>query len=222
MVKENNENKVGLILPYTVQGKQNITSYLIGTINHDGSMKLKLYKFVSGSNVLGPRQLDKEIEQNEIISKEIESINVTGTKITKNIIIVPINNSLLYVEPIYQMQLNEKNAIPLLKKVVVAFGNKVAIGNDIQGALENLVSQSAVNITVESPDTLEDLINSIIEANQNLKDSTSIQNFEMIGKDITKLQELIDKLQEQIENEKQIKENKAEDDNKKIESIQNN
>ena len=220
MVKENNENKVGLILPYTVQGKQNITSYLIGTINHDGSMKLKLYKFVSGSNVLGPRQLDKEIEQNEIISKEIESINVTGTKITKNIIIVPINNSLLYVEPIYQMQLNEKNAIPLLKKVVVAFGNKVAIGNDIQGALENLVSQSAVNITVESPDTLEDLINSIIEANQNLKDSTSIQNFEMIGKDITKLQELIDKLQEQIENEKQIKENKAEDDNKKIESIQ--
>ena len=204
MVKEVGANKVGLVVPYTVEGKQNITSFLIGTVNSNGKMKLKLYKYASGSNVLGPRQLDKEIEENETISKEIESINVTGTKITKSIIIVPINNSLLYVEPIYQTQLNEKNAIPLLKKVVVAFGNKVAIGDNIKEALENLVSQSAVNITIENNDTIEDLINSIIEANRNLKDSTATQNFEMIGKDITKLQELIDMLEEQKKNEKSV------------------
>ncbi len=197
MIKDGDENKLGLIIPYTVEGKQNLTSYLVGTTDKNGKMNLKLYKYVSGSNVLGPRQLDKEIEQDETISKEIESINVTGTKITKNIIIVPINNSLLYVEPIYQTQLNEKNAIPLLKKVVVASGNKVAIGNNIKEALENLVSQSAVNIKVENTDSLEDLINSIIEANNNLKDSTATQNFEMIGKDIKKLQELIDKLEKQ-------------------------
>lgn len=205
MVKENGENKVGLVIPYTVEGKQNISAYLIGTVDNNGKMNLKIYKYASGSNVLGPTQLDKEIEQDETISKEIQSINVTGTKITKNIIIVPIGDSLLYVEPIYQTQLNEKNAIPLLKKVVVASGNKVAIGNNIKEALENLVSQSAVNITVESTDTLEDLINSIIEANQNLKDSTATQNFEMIGKDITKLQELIDMLKEQKELEDEAK-----------------
>jgi len=205
MVKENGENKVGLVIPYTVEGKQNITSFLIGTVNNNGEMRLKLYKYSSGSNVLGPRQLDKEIEENETISKEIESINVTGTKITKNIIIVPINNSLLYVEPIYQTQLNEKNTIPLLKKVVVAFGNKAAIGDNINEALTNLVSQSAVDITIENTDTIEDLINSIIEANQNLKDSTATQNFEMIGKDITKLQELIDMLEkEEKKTEKNI------------------
>ena len=197
MVKENGENKVGLVIPYTVDGKQNITSYLIGTVDNNGKMNLKLYKYASGSNVLGPTQLDKEIEQDERISKEIESINVTGTKVTKTLIIVPIGDSLLYVEPIYQTQLNEKNAIPLLKKVVVASGNKVAIGDNIKEALENLVSQSAVNIEVESSDTIEDLINAIIKANQDLKDSTATQNFEMIGKDITKLQELIDKLQKQ-------------------------
>lgn len=204
MVKENNENKVGLIIPYTVEGKQNITAYLVGTVNENGRMNLKLYKYVSGSNVLGPTQLDKEIQEDETISKEIESINLTGTKITKSIIIVPVNESLLYVEPIYQTQLNEKNAIPLLKKVVVASGNKVAIGNDIKEALQNLVSQSAVNIKIENTDTLEDLINSIIEANKNLKDSAAIQDFEMIGKDITKLQELIDKLETQNETEKNI------------------
>jgi len=210
MIKDNSENKIGLIIPYTVEGKQNISSYLIGTTDIKGKMKLKLYKYASGSNVLGPKQLDKEIEQDETISKEIESINVTGTKITKNIIIVPINNSLLYVEPIYQTQLNEKNAIPLLKKVVVASGNKIAIGDNIKEALENLLSQSAVNIKVENTDTLEDLINSIIEANQNLKDSTATQNFEMIGKDITKLQELIDKLEEQ-KNIEEVEETKKDD-----------
>ena len=213
MVKENGENKVGLVIPYTVEGKQNITAYLIGTVSDNGKMNLKLYKYASGSNVLGPTQLDKEIQQDERISKEIESINVTGTKITKNMIIVPIGDSLLYVEPIYQTQLNEKNAIPLLKKVVVASGNKVAIGNNIKEALENLVSQSAVNIEIESSDTLEDLINAIIEANQNLKDSTLAQNFEMIGKDITKLQELIDKLQKQKEAEEETKLDNKEDIN---------
>ena len=155
----------------------------------------------------GPEQLDKEIIQDEVISKEIESVNVTGTKISKNIIIVTIDNSLLYIEPIFQQQLNEKNSIPLLKKVVVASGNKVAIGNTLNDALNNLVSQSAVNIKVENTDTLQGIINSIIDANNNLKDSTKSQNFEMIGKDITKLQELIEKLEKQnISKENEISE----------------
>lgn len=206
MVKENEQNKVGLVVPYTVDSKQNITSYLIGT-DMDGILNLKLYKYASGSNVLGPQQLDREIEQDETISAGLQSVNVTGTKITKNIIMVPIGNTLLYVEPIYQQQLNEKNSIPLLKKVVVASGNKVAIGDNLKEALENLVSQSAVNIKIDNTDTLEDLVKAIVEANNNLKESTKSQNFEMIGKDITKLQDLIKQLEERQ------KENKKKEDN---------
>ena len=196
MVKQDNRNKVGLVVPYTVEGRQNITGYLIGT-DDNGKLKLKMYKYASGSNIIGPEQLDKEIEQDETISTEIKSVNVTGTKISKNLIVVPINDKLLYVESVYQHQLNEKNNIPLLKKVVVASGTKVAVGDNLEEALENLVSQSAVNIKVESTDTLEDLISTIIDSNNNLKESTASQDFEMIGKDITKLQSLIDELEEQ-------------------------
>ena len=198
MVKENGENEVGLIIPYTIDGRQNIVSYLIG-MDDNGKLNLKLYKYESGSNIIGPEQLDKEIEEDETIASEIRSVNVTGTKITKNLIIVPVNNSLLYVEPIYQHQLNEKNVLPLMKKVIVASGNKVAIGDNLEEALDNLVSQSAVNIKVESTDTLEDLINTIINANKNLKESTASKDFEMIGKDITRLQSLIDELEKQNE-----------------------
>ena len=196
MVKEDNKYKVGIVIPYTNEGRQNIVSYLVGTDNN-GKLILKFFIYASGSNIIGPEQLDKEIEQDETISAEIKSVNVTGTKITKNLIIVPINNALLYVEPIYQHQLNEKNSIPLLKKVIVASGNKVAIGDNIEEALENIVSQSAVNIKVENTDTLEDLINTIINANKNLKESTKSRDFEMIGKDISKLQNLIDELENQ-------------------------
>ena len=210
MVKENGNNEVGLVIPYTVDGRQNITSYLIGT-DVNGKLNLKLYKYASGSNIIGPEQLDREIEQDETISTQVQSVNVTGRKITKNLIIVPIDNSLLYVESIYQQQLNAKNAIPLLKKVIVASGNKVAIGDNLEEALNNLVSQSAVNIKIENTDTLDDLIDTIIEANNNLKESTSSQDFEMIGKDITKLQQLIDELEKQ--DKKNIKkEEKANED----------
>ena len=84
----------------------------------------------------------------------------------------------------------------MLKKVVVASGSKVAIGDNISEALENLLSQSAVSIKVTNTDTIDDLINAIIEANKNLEDSTASNDFEMIGKDISKLRELIEQLEE--------------------------
>lgn len=140
-------------------------------------------------------QLDTQIEQDERISKEIESLNVNGTKITKNMIIVPIDNTLLYIEPIYGQYINEENALPTLKKIVVASGNKVAIGNDLKEALTNLVSQYAVDIEVENTDSVEDLVAAIIKANKNLQTSTDNSDWEMMGKDMKKLQELITKLE---------------------------
>lgn len=140
-------------------------------------------------------QLDTQIEQDERISKEIESLNVNGTKITKNMIIVPIDNTLLYIEPIYGQYINEENALPTLKKIVVASGNKVAIGNNLKEALTNLVSQYAVDIEVENTDSVEDLVSAIIKANNNLQTSTDNSDWEMMGKDMKKLQELITKLE---------------------------
>lgn len=206
MVKtiDSDESKLGLVLPFTPNEKQNITSYMVGTYE-GGVPKLTIYKFASDSNILGPMQLDTQIEQDEDISNELETLNVTGTKITKNMVIVPLDNTLLYVEPIYQQYINEADSVPTLKKVIVASGNKLAIGDDITEALQNLVSQYAVNIEVENTDSIEDLVEAIIKANGNLKDSTENMNFEMIGKDIQSLQELIDQLE--VVYEEQQKEN---------------
>ena len=199
MVKTDNGNELGLVQIYTPNEKQNIIAYLVGTIEN-GENKLQLYKFPADSNIVGPMQLDKQIQEDEAISAELETLETTGTKITKNMIIVPIENTLLYVEPIYQTMLNESNT-PVLKKVVVASGNKVAIGDNLEKALQNLLSKYAVDIEIENTDDIEGLIDSIIKANNNLTQSNENNDWEMMGKDIQKLQTLIDSLEKMREEE---------------------
>ena len=190
---EKEKNKLGLVQIYTPKDKQNIISYLVGTVNGENN-KLTLYKFSEDSNIVGPMQLDKQIEQDEAISKALETLNVTGTKITKHMIIVPIENTLLYVEPIYQTMLNESD-VPILKRIIVASVNKVAIGENLQTALQNLLSKYAVDIEVENTDDIEGLIEAIIKANNNLTQSNENNDWEMMGKDIEKLQTLINSLE---------------------------
>lgn len=199
MVKTSEGEQLGLVQIYTPDEKQNIISYLVGS-NSNGNNELKLYKFSADSNIVGPMQLDKQLEEDEAISSELKSLNVTGTKLTKQMIAVPINNTILYVEPIYQTMLNESE-VPVLKKVVVASGNKVAIGDNLTKALENLLSKYAVDIEVENTDDVEGLIEAIIKANKNLTQSNENNDWEMMGKDIKKVQELIDSLEKVKEKE---------------------
>ena len=204
MVKtvDSQESKLGLVLPFTPIEKQNITSYMVGTYE-SGEPKITIYKFASDSNIIGPMQLDTQIEQDEEISAELEALNVTGTRITKNMIIVPLDNSLLYVEPVYQEYINEENSVPTLKKVIVASGSKLAIGDNLNEALRNLVSQYAVDIEVENTDSVEDLVEAVIKANGNLKDSISNSDLELMGRDIQRLQDLIDQLETAFEEEQE-------------------
>lgn len=203
MIKNGNEENIGLIQLYTPSEKQNLTAYLVGTVEN-GENKLTICNLSSDTSILGLTQLDSTILQDENIKNEIDSLNVTGAKVTKNIIVVPVENTLLYIEQIYQTKTNESN-IPLLKKIIVASGNKVAIGNNLKSAIENLASQDATNIETFSTDDVESLIKSIIKANDNLSESMNSKDWELMGGDVKKLQELIDLLKKETENEEKLK-----------------
>ena len=187
------ETRFGLVQMYTQKNKSNIISYVLGTCNGT-SNELKIYKFSADSNILGANQLDNLIEQDETISAELNSLNVTGVKISKEMKIIPINNTLLYIETIYQTKTNEVNQPITLEKVIVASGTKVAIGDNLENALNKLLSQSAVNLEVNNTEDIEGLIDTIIKANNNLTDSNSRNDWEMMGSDIKTLQELIERL----------------------------
>ncbi len=196
-VLKQNDSKAaefGLVVPYSKHGKESLNAYLVGTYK-DGKGKLSLYKFPAGSSVPGITQLNTLIEEDEIISKEIESVNVSGTKLVRNTVIVPINNTILYVEAIHQERLNEPETKEL-KKVIVASGNKVAIGNNLEEAMINLLSDNkSYLLDFIDMEDIDQVIDSIIEANNNLQESLESGDFEMIGKDIATLEQLIEQLE---------------------------
>lgn len=200
LVKSQNE-EIGLIQMFMPKGKQTITSYLVGTWEN-GRNILTLKTLTGDSNIIGPMQLDNQVSQNEEIQKEIDGLMSSGFKVTKNMIIIPIENTLLYIEPIYQTAINESN-IPLLKKVIVASGNKVAIGDTFEKSLENLLSQSEANIEIENLEDIDGLIEAIIKANNNLTSSLEANNWELIGSDVKKLQDLIKEMEKEQINKKQ-------------------
>ena len=206
---DSNKSELGLIVTYNKYEKQNIISYAVGTVKN-GKNNLTLYKFNSESNVVGIMQLNNQIDQNTTIASELSEINTTGIKLMKDMIIIPINNSLLYVEPVYQVMLNESE-VPVLKKVIVASGNTVAIGDNLQSALDNLFTDDyAVDLEFINLDDMNELIDSVIKANNNLKESMDAQDYEMIGKDFSKLQAIIN----QLENARNTELEKEEEENK--------
>lgn len=208
MVKtvDSEESKLGLVLTYNLYGRESMNAYLVGTTDN-GVNNLTLYKFSNDNSVIGPIQFDSLIEQDETISSEISALNVTGTRITKEMIIVPIDKTVLYVIPVYQTSLNEASSVPVLKKVIIASGNKVAIGNNFDEALKNLLSANySANIEVEDTSTIEGLIQMIIKANNNLTESNNSNNWTQIGRDIEELQTLVKQLEVLSQNQEKKKE----------------
>ena len=85
----------------------------------------------------------------------------------------------------------------------MASGNKVAIGDTFEKSLENLLSQSEANIEIENLEDIDGLIEAIIKANNNLTSSLEANNWELIGSDVKKLQDLIKEMEKEQINKKQ-------------------
>ncbi len=122
--------------------------------------------------------------------------------------------------------LNEESKIPMLKKVVVASGNKVAIGDNFKQALANLLSKDASSIQVESTDDIYGVIDALVRANKNLTESTQNNDWELIGSDLKKVQGLIDSLgtlknEEEKKKKADKKENVVEEKNELSENVIN-
>ncbi len=218
---DSNTDTLGLMVPYNKYGKQSMIAYLVGTCEN-GDNKLTLYKFDSNTSIAGISQVNNQIDQDEVISKELEDLNTTGTKLIRDMEIVPIENTLLYVEKVYQVMLNDSDAIPTLKKIIVASGNVLAMGDTLDEAISNLFSDYSIELDFYDAEDIDALIDSIIKANNNLKESLNSNDFEMIGKDLASLQNLLEQLeilQKKNEQSEDKDEKEIEEDNSKIENV---
>lgn len=193
-IDNNDSNRQTLNILFTQENRQNIIAYLSTVNNKEEYGKLKLYTIPKEQNILGLSIIDK-LEEELSIKNELKLWNSGGYKITKKIKPLILEGSLLYVIPVKVTPLNEASKVPEIKKIIVTCGDKIAIADDLNLAVEKIVSQSAVKIEIKNTDDLNSLIEEIIKANKNVKESTQNSDFEMMGKDLKSLQELIDKLE---------------------------
>ena len=124
-----------LILPFTPEGRQNMVSWMAADSDPGSYGKLTAYTFPSGRNVDGPTQVFAQINQDPAFSTFRTLLGQQGSTIVfGDFLVIPINDSLLYVQPAY-VRSNQESSIPELKRVVVVNGNQVGVGTSLSEAL---------------------------------------------------------------------------------------
>ena len=104
------------------------------TPNYGG---LVVYIFPKQKLVYGPRQVDARINQDPVISQQISLWNQQGSRVLRgSLLAIPIEESLIYVQPLYLSA--EQGALPELRRVIVAFGNQIAMEPTLEQSLQRI------------------------------------------------------------------------------------
>ena len=203
LLKKGDELKPAIITTYTPEKRKNIVSYLVGQ-TENGANKLTMYRYNEKSE-LSLSFIDTQIEKDEKVQKEMRELTTLGTELKTVRILLPYEDTTLYIKSIYQVFLNE-DSVPVLKKVILANKGKVGIGNTLKEAMQRMLTENAIDIDVRDLANEDELKDAIIKQNKTLKDVMKQGDFEYTGKDIQRLVKLVDQLEE-VSKEKKKKTN---------------
>jgi uncharacterized membrane protein (UPF0182 family) len=126
-----------LMAPFTPRGKDNLASWMVA--RNDGAHygQLVVYRFPKQSLVFGPSQIVNRINQETEISRQVSLWDQRGSQVIRgNLLVIPIEESLIYVQPLYLRA--EGGSIPELKRVVVAHQNQVVMEETLEEGLSRL------------------------------------------------------------------------------------
>jgi len=142
-----------LMLPFTPTQKPNMITWLAARSDGDKYGKLIAYKFPKGEQIPGPSQIEARIDQDTAISSQLTLWGQKGSRVIRgNLLVIPIEQSILYVEPIYLQA--ERGPLPELKRVIVVSGNQIAMEPTLAQSLNAIyagLSSEEAEVPVPSP-----------------------------------------------------------------------
>lgn len=195
------------MIPFTPKSKQNMTAIMMARNDGNRYGQLLVYKFPKNKTVYGPMQIEAQIDQNTEISKEFSLWNSSGSKYRRgDLFVIPINNSIMYVEPVYLEASNQ--AIPEMKRVIVAYGDKIAYESTLADALADLFgedenggqSQSASASSGKNnsgKSNTKELIQKANEAYENAVNAQKSGNWKKYGDYLDELEKYLNQLEDQ-------------------------
>ena len=132
-----------IMLPMVPSQRENMIAWLAARCDPPDYGKLIVYEFPKDKLVYGPFQIEARINQNTEISQQISLWNQMGSRVIRgNLLVVPIEDSILYVSPLYLRA--ESGQLPELKRVIAAYGDRVVMEETLPAALAALFKESAL------------------------------------------------------------------------------
>jgi len=132
-----------LMVPFTPRGKDNLSAWMIARNDGEHYGQLLVYRFPKQSLVFGPAQVVNRMNQDTEIARQISLWDQRGSEVIRgNLLVIPIEESLIYVQPLYLRA--EGGRIPELKRVVVAYQNRVVMEETLEMGLARLFGDGPV------------------------------------------------------------------------------
>ena len=193
-----------LMLPYTPNGRPNMIAWMCARMDGDQYGKKLVFQFPKQETVYGPMQIESRINQDTEISRQLTLWDQKGsTTLRGNLVVIPINNSILYIEPLYLQ--SESTKMPELKRIIAAYGNKVVMeetldkallaifGGDQTGAVDPSTPAAPSGTAGKTIQELSQLARQYYDqANERLK----VGDWAGYGENINKLNETITRLEQ--------------------------
>ncbi|MBM4234916.1 MAG: UPF0182 family protein [Firmicutes bacterium] len=123
-----------LILPFTPDQRNNMIAWMVARCDQPNYGDVEIFLFPKERVILGPNQIENRIDQSTEISEQFTLWGQAGSRVIRgNLLVLPINNALLYVEPIFLEA--EGGGLPELARVIVVFGETVIMEDTLEKGL---------------------------------------------------------------------------------------
>lgn len=190
------EDEMVVLEYFNTKGRDNMVAMYGVRMDGENYGQMFLYKFPTGGTVYSPMLFKQKLHQDPEISKELSLWDTKGSEVQfGEVLIIPIEKSLLYVEPLYLRAAGEKS-IPEMKNVIVGYGDQIVLANNIESALAQLFNyedkagdENKVITATDNADIkkIKELYDKAIEAQKNGDWAKYGEYINSLGKEIEKV-----------------------------------
>ncbi|PKR79299.1 membrane protein [Halalkalibacillus sediminis] len=204
-LQEEDTEEFVLMLPYTPKNRQNMIAWM--GVRNDGENygELMVHRFPKQRNIYGPQQIENRINQDSTISQQLNLWSQGGSSVIRgNLIVLPIEDTVMYVEPIY-IESSNATSLPEVKQIVIAYGDYIVMEETFDRALNRILQLIEANGEVDfSEEDLEDIEDPALGAEQKLQDIAELfENYqeELSNGNWTEAAEILVELENELADE---------------------
>jgi len=189
-----------LILPFTPANRENenMVAWMAARSDPPHYGELLVYRFPKDRNVFGPMQIESRIDQDPTISAQLTLWNQQGSQVIRgNLLVIPMENALLYVEPLFLQ--SERSQLPELKRVIVASGSQIVIDETLDAGVARLIGKAPAPAaptppTPSTPGTVRELIKRAAEIYRRAQELLRQGDLGGYAREIDRLGEILQQL----------------------------